>query len=86
MKPAQVLRPPLYETTDLNLASALLASGHSLTALRHEGAGRYRFCFTETPELLKIAKTYWNRKLAIEPQTLFECQRTLKSRIHNPLR
>lgn len=83
MKSGQDLDLSLYETTDINLATVLLARGYALLALKPQQDHRYLFCFKKSPDLLKSEKAFWDGQVSIEPRGLFECQRALKARMHN---
>ena len=71
-----------FETTSLNLASTLVALGNSLVGMKKSDGHRITFEFDQNPTLDKLLDAFWNRTLSVEPNTLFEAQKFLKSCIY----
>lgn len=72
-----------YKTTDLGLASGLIAANHPLIDLRKEEAGKFTFHFTRTLSLTSDIASYWNDDLKVSAKKLLEGQKSLKSRIYS---
>lgn len=72
----------LYETNSLVLGSTLICLGIPLQSIYKNTDGKSIFVFPQTPELDQSLKAFWQKSLLIEPNTFFEAQRFLKSRIY----
>lgn len=72
----------MRELTDLNLAAALIVSGHKLDSMSPITSSRYTFLFLEDGELQEDIDLYWGRKLDVDARSLCEEIRGLKARIH----
>ena len=71
-----------YETRDLWLAAALLASGHRLIGLIwHDG--RAYFSFEDAVACRQSADAYWSRELRVAAKDFTDALRTLKDRLHS---
>ena len=71
-----------YETRDLWLAAALLASGRRLAGLIwHEG--RAYFSFEDAAACRESADAYWTRALQVAAKDFTDALRTLKDRLHS---
>lgn len=71
-----------YETRDLWLAAALLASGRRLAGLIwHDG--RAYFSFEDAAACHTSADAYWTRELRVAAKDFADALRTLKDRLHS---
>lgn len=71
-----------YETSSLLLATTLLCVGISLDSISKAKDGKFVFIFHHTADLDQILELFWQRALKVEPNSFWENQRFLKSRIH----
>ena len=70
-----------YETRDLWLAAALLASGRRLVGLIwHDG--RAYFSFEDAVACRQSADAYWSRELRVAAKDFTDALRTLKDRLY----
>lgn len=72
----------IYETRSLTLSSTLICLGFKLDAALKDNFGRTKFIFRNTPELEEILTLFWKKDLKVEPNSLFEAQKFLKSKIY----
>lgn len=72
-----------FETYDLNLTATMIALGHSLDSLKKEPNGRSKFYFQHTEELKADVLAFWQQSLRINPHTIFDSLKFLKSRIYS---
>jgi len=71
-----------YETRDLYLACALIASGMELTGItRRPNEKRRVFIFDDTPSRPDLVKAYWNWQGEVSPRKLFEALRSLRDQM-----
>lgn len=75
-----------FQTTDMNLAVAMAAIGHSLIYLEKIKHKQVSFIFDMSPSLLTDVQNFWAGNLSIEPNHLLACQKQIKTRLHNELR
>ncbi len=72
-----------YETTSLVLSSTLVCLGFPLDSVTKNSDGKATFIFLRTDsDLDKVLESFWQRSLNVEPNSFFEAQRFLKSRIY----
>lgn len=71
-----------YFTTSLNLGAVLICLGISLDSVIKNQDGKSTFVFIRTPQLDEIVENFWQKKLRVEPNSFWEAQRFLKSRIY----
>ncbi len=71
-----------YETQSLPLATTLLCLGISLDSVTKNQEGKSTFVFPQTKELNQVIELFWKRELKVEPNSFWEAQRFLKSRIY----
>jgi hypothetical protein len=71
-----------YATSDVYLASSLLALGHTFVAIDRDEPTRCKFIFDNSTELQESVDAFWRKHLALEPQTLFTALRSLKWQLH----
>lgn len=73
------------KTTDLNLASTLLALGFVIDAMDLKGINskQYEFYFKRTHDLEKSVTNYWDRTLKVVPLDIFSARRELLTRLKN---
>lgn len=82
MRTKKELDTPLFETSDFGLAAYLLAGGRALEGMRLVDGHRFAFLFDQDGKLDSESRDYWDRKTKIEPRSLQEAQKSLKSRIY----
>ncbi len=71
-----------YETNSLVLASTLICLGFSLNSVTKTSENKATFLFLRTDSLNNILTSFWQRSIKVEPNSFFEAQRFLKSRIY----
>ncbi len=71
-----------YETVSLPVAATLISLGISLDSIEKTPEGKSIFIFPQTKELQQIIELFWQRTLKVEPNSFWEAQRFLKSRIY----
>ena len=69
-------------TSDINLAAALLCSGHDVTGINPTDPNRVTFFFEETPELRKNYEAYWNNSLRVSPKDYVYSRKELLTRVN----
>lgn len=74
----------LYSTTDMELAT-VLSINFPIKEMVNNG-GRGSFVFENSDELQDFIDNYWNKRLTVEPSSLFIALKYIKNRIHNELR
>lgn len=73
-----------YATTDLGLASSLVALGYELHTLeRTINPKKARFIFRRVPTIETSANEYWNDRLQLNARTLFDSQKMIKNRLYS---
>lgn len=72
-----------YQTSDINLASALLTVGFSISGINPINPSRVVFFFDESeePELQTTIDNYWRGNLRVDPKYFMNCRRDLLTRI-----
>lgn len=71
----------LFKTTDLPIVTTL-SLYYPIKAVDQVGPNKLLFSFDKTPELEKTIEDYWSGRLLIEPQSLLNQLKVMKSRIH----
>lgn len=71
-----------YETNSLVQASTLVCLGISLDSVIKNPDGKAIFVFPKANNLDQILESFWKKTLRVEPNSFFEAQRFLKSRIY----
>ena len=71
----------MYKTSDFYL-STVLSMSFALRDITYMGK-RATFHFDDTQELRSQVDAFWNGLLQVEPQALFNAQKTLKSRLYS---
>ena len=71
----------LFETYDLNLTACLVALGYTIDTIKKEGT-RCLFLFKKTDHLKESISDYWKQEIVINPHTLFDALKFIKSRIY----
>ena len=71
-----------YETNSLSLSATLISLGISLDSVVKNNDGKAVFIFPQTDTLTQIIESFWKKALLVEPNSFFEAQRFLKSRIY----
>ena len=69
-----------FQTTDLQIASALMASGQSLTRLDWQ-SGRAYFVFENKSRCEGLVQAYWASDLRLPAKDYFNSMRELKDRL-----
>lgn len=72
-----------FDTTDFNLATVLISEGFLIAHIDKTNPKRATFMFHKSDALDTCAECFWNRKLSIEPRTLLEAQKMLKTRLYS---
>jgi hypothetical protein len=72
-----------YETSDLGLAAALLASGVGLVGVNKQNPKRAVFVFTDSPHVQEAVADYWDDKLFMSALTYFDATKRLKTRLYS---
>jgi hypothetical protein len=73
-----------YSSTDLGLASSLVALGYELHTLeRTINPKKARFIFRRVPTIETSANNYWNDHLELNARTLFDSQKMIKNRLYS---
>lgn len=72
-----------FQTQDLNLSAVLIAKGFILESVLKNFTGKSTFCFSQDKEITEVIQQYWNNKLLINPQELFNALKLLKNRIYS---
>lgn len=72
----------LYKTQSLLIAATLLCLKTPLESIEKDSEGKSTFIFHYTDTLNNTVKSFWEKSLLIEPNTLWEQLRFLKSRIY----
>lgn len=85
LRDTKALEPEqVYATTDLGLASALVAHGYELHTLgRMTNPKKVRFLFRRVPTMENTAAEYWNDHLLVNARTLFDSQKMIKNRLYS---
>lgn len=85
LKDTQELSPKeKYATTDLGLASSLVALGYELHTLeRTINPKKARFIFRRVPTIETSTNNYWNDRLELNARTLFDAQKMIKNRLYS---
>lgn len=71
-----------YETSDLGLATALVAVGHHLIDINRLNPRRAVFIFDKTSEVDDAVNKYWHDELVVSAQHYFETIKRVKSRLY----
>ena len=71
-----------YETTDINLATAIFTAGHSLVELNKTDPYKVGFLFANAPGLDFIVSDYWNGKLKLSARSYADNLRMMKNRLY----
>ena len=72
-----------FTTYDLNLSTALVASGFSLEKISKQGQSRGLFCFKKHPDLIPTIDRYYKDQLSISPRVLFDSLKAIKNRLYS---
>ena len=70
--------PAEFETRDIYLATVIKQSGIPIIRVENS-SGRGIFIFEDSGSIEEIVKRYFNGALRMDPQTLFESWKSLKS-------
>jgi hypothetical protein len=72
-----------FSTFDLGLATVLITLGYELIELDRANPRKVRFVFKWEKNIEKIMRDYFNDKIKLPAQTLFNNQKNLKNRIYS---
>ena len=72
-----------FSTFDLGLATALVTLGYELLKLDKTNPKKVRFVFKSEKDIERIMVDYFNNKIKLPAQTLFNNQKNLKNRIYS---
>lgn len=71
-----------YETSDLGLATALVAVGVVLSDVDKSNPRRALFLFADDGNVPALAEGYWNGTLTLPAQTYFDTIKRVKARLY----
>ncbi|KKT58114.1 MAG: hypothetical protein UW51_C0006G0201 [Candidatus Amesbacteria bacterium GW2011_GWA1_44_24] len=71
-----------FKTTDLCLASYLLAKDTPFTGINKDSSGRATFLFPITDKCRQLVKEFTETKALVEPMAFFSAQKRLKHLIY----
>ncbi len=74
----------LYSTSDMSLA-AVLSLQFPIITVDRSNPRKALFFFSDTQQLQKITKKFWDNTLSVEPKAYFQSIKLLKSRIYSDL-
>ncbi|MCK9437900.1 MAG: DUF5659 domain-containing protein [Synergistaceae bacterium] len=74
-----------FSTFDLGLATVLVTLGYELTRLDRSNPRKVEFIFEQDKTIEKIVADYFNDKIKLPAQKLFNTQKSLKTRIYSNL-
>lgn len=72
-----------FKTSDLHIASVLIALAYPLNRIERQSSGRAIFFFKDTPSVQAVIQDFWDQKLLVNPQTIFDALKLLKNRLHH---
>lgn len=72
-----------FETSTLSLAATIICFGFPLHSIEKNEDGKAVFIFSRAnaPDLDRIIQNFWQKTLKVEPNSILEAVRFLKSRI-----
>lgn len=79
----QVTPQKSFKTSDIFLASTLIALGFEVEKLCREESTKVEFSFLQATALEEAINKYWAKRLMVEPQTLLLSLKMLKNRIYS---
>jgi len=74
-----------FSTFDLGLATVLVTSGYELLELNKSNPKRVKFIFKYKNYIEQVMTDYFNDKIKLPAQTLFNNQKMLKTRIYSEI-
>jgi len=72
-----------FSTFDLGLATVLITLGYELLKLDKSNPKKVRFVFKREKNIEQTMTDYFNDKIKLPAQTLFNNQKNLKSRLYS---
>ena len=72
-----------FSTFDLGLATVLVTLGYELLGLDKSNSKKVCFIFKREKNIEQLMNDYWNDKIKLPAQTLFNNQKMLKNRIYS---
>jgi len=72
-----------FSTFDLGLATILVTLGYELLELDRSNPKKVRFIFKREKNIEEVMSDYFNDKIKLPAQTLFNNQKNLKNRIYS---
>ena len=74
-----------FSTFDLGLATVLVTMSYKLLELDRSMPKKVRFVFTREKNIDGVITDYFNDKIKLPAQTLFNNQKSLKNRIYSDI-
>lgn len=73
-----------FSTDDLTITACMVALGHPIEKIQKQGASRCQLTLVERSDKLKDdVIAYWKQGVLVNPYTLFDALKFIKSRIYN---
>ena len=72
-----------FRSNDLSLSATLVAFGYSVEAIERATAGRATFIFARQDGLDNVIQSYWAKNLTVEPRTLLDAVKHLKTMLYS---
>ena len=79
----QMIMNQEFSTFDLNLAVVLLTLKYELLELDRANPKKIRFVFKQKAGIEKTISDYWEDRIQLPAQTLFNNQKMLKNRLYS---
>ena len=76
------MTPNEFSTFDLGLATVLVTMNYELLELNRSNPKKVRFVFRREKNIEGVMTDYFNDKIKLPAQTLFNNQKNLKNRIY----
>lgn len=70
------------KTNELSLVATLQVLGYGIEAIEKNSNGKATFLIERDSQIDDIIKSFWLRRLAVEPLAFFESLKIIKSRIY----
>ena len=74
-----------FSTHDLNLATVLITLGYKISKIDKSNSKKAKFIFEAKDGLGQIINDYWDNKIDLPAQDLFNSQKMLKNRLFSNL-
>jgi len=73
--------PDEYRLKDLEISSALVASGFEVVEILPKSRHEFWFVFSHTEELAEAVEAFWNHSMQLSPLLFSTTRRNLKNRL-----